>query len=87
MKYGYQKQVYGLNCNGDSDKKTSGGWDHPIETWSPSQSGIALPAGDAEMFAINKTAATGVGGQSMLNDLGETLELRVFTDATTGKHL
>ena len=48
---------------------------------------IALSTGEAEMYAINKTAATGMGGQSILNDLGVTLDLRVFTDATTGKSL
>ena len=61
--------------------------DHAIKTWSSTQSVVALSTGEAEMYAINKTAATGMGGQSILKDLGVTLELRVFTDATTGKSL
>ena len=98
-KYAYQKNVYALNCFGDSDfageietrKSTSGGLmcigDHTIKTWSSTQSVIALSTGEAEMYAINRTAATGMGGQSILKDLGVQLELRVFTDATTGKSL
>ena len=73
-----------MNCFGDSDvagkldsrKSTSGGLvslgDHAIKTWSSTQSVIALSTGEAEMYAINKTAATGMGGQSILNDLGIT---------------
>ena len=61
--------------------------DHTIKTWSSTQSVVALSTGEAEMYAINKTAATGMGGQSILKDLGVSLELRVFTDATTGKSL
>ena len=48
---------------------------------------VALSTGEAEMYAINKTAATGMGGNAILNDLGVNLDLRVFTDATTGKSL
>ena len=99
LKFGYQKQVYALNCFGDSDfageietrKSTSGGLmclgDHAIKTWSSTQSVIALSTGEAEMYAINKTAASGMGGNSILHDLGVNLDLRVFTDATTGKSL
>lgn len=61
--------------------------DHTIKTWSSTQSVVALSTGEAEMYAINKTAATGMGGQSTLKDLGVSLELRTFTDATTGKLL
>ena len=61
--------------------------DHTIKTWSSTQSVVALSTGEAEMYAINKTAATGMGDQSILKDLGVSLELRVFTDATTGKSL
>ena len=61
--------------------------DHAIKTWSSTQSVIALSTGEAEMYAINKTAASGMGGNSILHDLGVNLDLRVFTDATTGKSL
>ena len=97
--YGYQKDVHSLNCYGDSDvageietrKNTSGGimclGDHAIKTWSSTQSVIALSTGEAELYAINRSAATGMGGQSLLVDMGVELDLRVFTDATTGKSL
>ena len=61
--------------------------DHVIKSWSSNQSVIALSTGEAELYAINKSAATGMGGQSIMNDLGTKLDLRVFTDATTGKSL
>ena len=61
--------------------------DHAIKTWSSTQSVIALSTGEAEMYAINKTAASGMGGNSILHDLGVNLDLRAFTDATTGKSL
>ena len=61
--------------------------DHAIKTWSSTQTVVALSIGEVEMYAINKTAATGMGGQNILKDLGINLELRVFTDATTGKSL
>ena len=91
MKYGYQKQAYALTCFGDSDcageletrKSTSGGLmclgDHPIKTRSSTQSVVALFTGEAETYAINKTAATGTGGNAILNGLGVNLDLRVFT--------
>ena len=99
IKYAIQNHVYSLNCFGDSDfagdvvtrKSTSGGimclGDHAIKTWSTTQSVIALSTGEAELYAINRTAAIGMGGQSILCDLGVELDLRVFTDATTGKSL
>ena len=99
MKFAIQRGVYSLNCFGDSDfagdqitrKSTSGGimmlGDHVIKSWSSNQSVIALSTGEAELYAINKSAATGMGGQSIMNDLETKLDLRVFTDATTGKSL
>ena len=94
-----QEHVYSLNCYGDSDfageiesrKSTSGGilclGDHPIKSWSSTQSVIALSTGEAELYAINKSAAQGLGAQSLLNDLDLTLDVRVYTDATTGKSM
>ena len=99
VKYGYQKQAYGINCFGDFDfagqlktrKGASGGMmclgDHAVKTWSSTQSVLALSTGEAELNAINETAATGKRGQSILNYVGVQLDLRVFTDATTSKSL
>ena len=96
-KFSKQEQVHSLNCYGDSDfagkvetrKSTSGGimmlGDHPIKSWSSTQTVIALSTGEAELYAINKSAASGQGTQSLLCDLGVKLDVRVCTDATTGK--
>ena len=39
------------------------------------------------MSAINKAAANGLGAWSLLSDKGVTMELTVYTDASTGKSL
>ena len=82
MKYGYQKQVYALHCFGGSDfareldariRESEGLMrlgDHRIKAWSSTQSVVALSTGEAEMYAMNKTAATGMGGNAILSDLG-----------------
>ena len=59
--------------------------DHMIKSWSTTQSVIALSTGEAELYAINKSAANGLGAWSLLSDMGLTLDIRVYTDATTGK--
>ena len=92
-----QKDVSSINAFGDSDfaadvisrKSTSGGLvclgDHVVKSWSSSQSIIALSTGEAELYALNKASATAMGLKSLLADLGVYLEIKVFTDATTGK--
>ena len=86
-----------MNAYGDSDfagevdtrKSTSGGMicmgDHIIKAWSSTQTVIALSTGEAELYALNKASAQGLGLQSLLSDLGIDLEVRVHTDATTGR--
>ena len=97
MKFGIQRGVYSLNCFGDSDfagdaitrNSTSGGMmmlgDHVIKGWSSNQTVIALSTGEAELYAINKPAATGMASRSMFTYLGTNLDLRAFTHASTGK--
>ena len=97
IKFVAQKDVCAINAYGDSDfaadvktrKSTSGGLvclgDHVVKSWSSSQSIIALSTGEAELYALNKAAATAMGLKSLLADLGVDLEIKVFTDATTGK--
>ena len=97
IKYGRQDQVHAINCYGDSDfagevetrKSTSGGLmmlgDHPVKSWSSTQTVIALSTGEAELYAINKAAASGIGAQSILSDLGMNLDIVIYTDATSGK--
>ena len=97
IKYAAQKDVAAVHTYGDSDfagdqitrKSTSGGLcclgDHVLKSWSSSQSIIALSTGEAELYALNKASATAMGMKSLLMDLGVELEVKVFTDATTGK--
>ena len=61
--------------------------DHTTKSWSSTQSVIALSTGEAELYAINKSAANGLGAWSLLSDMGLTLDIRVYTDATTGKSI
>ena len=97
--FGKQKDVHAIHSFGDSDfagevgtrKSTSGGicsiGDHTVKSWSSTQSIIALSTGEAELYAINKSAATALGLQSLLNDLGVSLDIKIFTDASTGKSI
>ena len=59
--------------------------DHIIKAWSSTQTVIALSTGEAELYALNKASAQGLGLQSLLSDLGIDLEVQVHTDATTGR--
>ena len=59
--------------------------DHVVKSWSSSQSIIELSTGEAELYALNKASATAIGLKSLMEDLGVNLEIKVFTDATTGK--
>ena len=95
--YKAQRDVHCINGFGDSDfagevetrKSTSGGMtclgDHVIKTWSSTQSVVALSTGEAELYALNKTAAQSLGLQSLLEDLGVEIDVRLHTDATTGR--
>lgn len=83
-----QKDVDGINGYSDSDfagdvesrKSTSGGTvmigDHMVKSWSTSQSVIALSTGEAELYGLNKCGASALGLQSLLEDLGVTLDIR-----------
>ena len=95
IKYKPQRNIYVVNAYGDNDfageidtrKSTSGGMicmgDHIIKAWSSTQTVIALCIGEAELYDLNEASAQGLGLQSLLNDLGIDLEVRVHTDATT----
>ena len=99
IKFARQVGVHSINTFGDSDfagevdtrKSTSGGMmcigDHMIKSWSTTQSLIALSTGEADLYAIKKSAANGLGAWSLLSDMGLTLDIRVYTDATTGKSI
>lgn len=59
--------------------------DHVVKAWSSTQTVIALSTGEAELYALNKAAAQALGLQSLLRDLGIELDIRIHTDATTGR--
>ena len=71
------------------ETSTSGGLinigDHCVKSWSTTQTLIALSSGEAEFYSLTRCSALSLGMQSLLQDLGLDLDIRVFTDATTGK--
>ena len=58
-----------------------------VKSWSSTQSIIAFSTREADRYAINKTAATALGLQSLLTDLGVQMGIRVSTDAIAGKSI
>ena len=97
IEYKPQGNVYSLDSFTDSDyagdetsrKSTSGGvmniGDYCVKSWSTTQTLIALSGGEAEFYSLTRCAAMSMGIRSLLNDLGLDLDIRAFTDATTGK--
>ena len=67
-------------------KSTSGGGlvlgQHLVKSWSSTQSEVALSSGEAEYYGAVKASGIGLGFQSLLQDFGVTLPLRVWTDST-----
>ena len=67
-------------------KSTQGGaivyGQHTVKTWSSTQGVIALSSGEAEYYGLVKGASCGLGAVSMYRDMGITLNLKLFCDAT-----
>ncbi len=67
-------------------KSTSGGGlvlgQHLVKSRSSTQSEVALSSGEAEYYGAVKASGVGLGFQSLLNDFGIKLPLRVWTDST-----
>ena len=67
-------------------KSTSGGCvligRHTIKPWSSTQTSIALSSGEAEFNGVVRGSGVGLGYQSLLNDLGIKMPLRVWTDSS-----
>ena len=59
--------------------------DHCLKSWSQNQTVIALSSGEAEFYSLTKGCDNSLGMQSLLMDLGIELDIRVMTDASTGK--
>ena len=54
---------------------------HLIKSWSSTQSNISLSSGEAEFYGVVKAAGMGLGYASLLEDIGVSLPLRVWTDS------
>ena len=55
---------------------------HVLKTWSSTIASAALSSGEAEFYGVVKAAGQGLGFQSLLQDYGVELPLRVWTDST-----
>ena len=53
-----------------------------VKSWSTTQPLVALLSGEAELYAIVKASAEGLGLQSLLNDIGYKARVRVMADAS-----
>ena len=53
-----------------------------VKSWSTTQALIALSSGEAELYAMVKASAEGLGLQSLLNDIGYKVRVRVKADAS-----
>ena len=83
-----------IECYSDTDwsgcgrtrRSTSGGCvmigKHCIKTWSPTQPTVTLSSGEAEFYGVVKAAGIALGQQSLMNDLGVYLRVRVWTDSS-----
>ena len=84
--------VLRIECDSDvagcvrTRKSTSGGviyWGKQyIKGWATTCAVIALSTGEAELAAIVRASAEGLGLQSVLADFGQTVSLEVHSDAT-----
>ena len=67
-------------------RSTSGGCvmigGHCIRTWSSTQASVTLSSGEAEFYGLVKAAGAGLGHQSLMDDLGIHLPVRVWTDSS-----
>ena len=67
-------------------RSTSGGaalWgSHCFKSWSSTQATVALSSAEAELYALTKGAAQGLGLMTMLADFGTAVECTVHTDAS-----
>ena len=67
-------------------KSTSGGaimlGKHCIKHWSSTQPSVSLSSGEAEFYGVVRGAGQGLGYQALLEDLGVSVPLRVWTDSS-----
>ena len=93
FKYPWQRAGM-LECYSDTDwagcpktrKSTSGGClmlgSHLLKSWSSTQPSISLSSGEAEYYGVVKAAGIAIGHQSLMQDLGIKVGVRVWTDSS-----
>ena len=55
---------------------------HVLKTWSAIQASISLSSGEADYYGVVKAAGIAIGQQSLINDLGMSVCVRVWTDSS-----
>ena len=55
---------------------------HMLKSWSSTQAMVSLSSGEAEFYGVTKAAGIGLGYQALLEDLGITFGIRVWTDSS-----
>ena len=55
---------------------------HTIKHWSSTQPSVSLSSGEAEFYGVARGAGQGLGHQALVEDLGLTVPLRVWTDSS-----
>ena len=72
-------------------KSTSGGvmvlGNGVVKTWSSMQTTIAQSSGEAEYYALVRAAAEGLGMQSVMQDLGWKMRVRLWADSSAAKSI
>jgi hypothetical protein len=58
-----------------------------IRAWSSTQATVATSSGEAELYALVKTASEGLGFLAVAKDLGVELSLEVFVDSTAAQSI
>ena len=93
FRYPFQSASH-VDCYSDTDwagcpktrKSTSGGClmlgGHLLKSWSSTQPSISLSSGEAEYYGVVKAAGIALGQQSLMQDLGMNVAVRVWTDSS-----
>ena len=55
---------------------------HVLRTWSSTQASISLSSGEAEFYGVVRAAGAALGHQSLMEDMGYKLPVRVWTDSS-----
>ena len=55
---------------------------HCLKMWSSTQATVALSSAEAELYALTKGAAQGLGMTALLHDFGVAVSVTVHTDAS-----